>query len=81
LKLAWQTLDAPSGTTAVLNAANEVAVDAFLHSRIRFDQIHRVNLDTLSRVTPSAPQSLGDLLDLDATARASAEQIVLTLTR
>lgn len=81
LKLAWQTLQAPSGTTAILNAANEVAVDAFLSSRIRFDQIHQVNLDTLSGVVPSAPQSLGDLLDLDAVARSSAEQAIRILSR
>ena len=40
LALAWEALRAPAGTTAVLNAANEVAVAAFLERRIRFDQIH-----------------------------------------
>ena len=46
---------APSGTTAVLNAANEVAVAAFLDRRIRFDQIHGVNVATLEAVTASNP--------------------------
>jgi 1-deoxy-D-xylulose-5-phosphate reductoisomerase len=50
----------------VLNAANEVAVAAFLDRRLRFDQIHAVNLATLEAVAPSKPGSLADLLALDA---------------
>ena len=73
LRLAWEALAAPVGTTAVLNAANEVAVAAFLDRRIRFDQIHAVNLATLSAVLPSNPASLEDLLALDALARESAQ--------
>ena len=67
-------LHAPAGTTAVLNAANEVAVAAFLDGRIRFDQIHGVNLATLAAVQPSNPGSLDDLLALDAEARDSAQR-------
>jgi 1-deoxy-D-xylulose-5-phosphate reductoisomerase len=74
LQLAWDSLAAAPGTTAVLNAANEVAVAAFLERRIRFDQIHSVNLATLAAVLPSSPQSLEDLLALDAQARRAAEQ-------
>jgi 1-deoxy-D-xylulose-5-phosphate reductoisomerase len=73
LQLAWEVLRAPPGTTAVLNAANEVAVAAFLDRRIRFDQIHGVNLATLAAIAISKPESLADLLTLDARARASAE--------
>ncbi len=76
LKLAWTVMEAPSGSTAVLNAANEVAVAAFLDRQIRFDQIHVVNLETLEAVTPASPQSLDDLLALDALSRAAAQQIV-----
>ncbi len=72
LALAWETLAAPSGTTAVLNAANEVAVAAFLERRIRFDQIHDLNVATLDAVTSSKPETLEDLLDLDARAREAA---------
>jgi 1-deoxy-D-xylulose-5-phosphate reductoisomerase len=72
LKLAWQSLSAASGTCAVLNAANEIAVEAFLNKQIRFDQIHQVNTETLSKVQPPAPQSLSDLLALDAQSRAIA---------
>ncbi|MBC7379294.1 MAG: 1-deoxy-D-xylulose-5-phosphate reductoisomerase [Burkholderiaceae bacterium] len=73
LQLAWEVLRAPPGTTAVLNAANEVAVAAFLDRRIRFDQIHGVNLATLAAIAISKPESLADLLTLDARARASAD--------
>jgi 1-deoxy-D-xylulose-5-phosphate reductoisomerase len=73
LRLAWDALAGPTGTTAVLNAANEVAVAAFLAHRLRFDQIHVVNHATLSALAPSKPQGLGDLLEIDAQARAVAQ--------
>jgi len=81
LQLAWQVLQAPPGSTAVLNAANEVAVGAFLSGDIGFHQIHAVNLATLSSVQPTAPASLEDLLALDALARAAAQQSVRTIGR
>ncbi|WP_375122795.1 1-deoxy-D-xylulose-5-phosphate reductoisomerase [Variovorax sp. WS11] len=80
LGLAWHALRAAPGTTAVLNAANEVAVDAFLHHRLRFDRIHAVNMETLEAVLPSNPASLADLLDLDASARAAANAAALRFT-
>ena len=76
LQLAWDALAAPQGTTAVLNAANEVAVAAFLERRIRFDQIHHLNIATLEAVSPSNPESLNALLALDAQARSVAEQAI-----
>ena len=79
LKLAWEALEAPSGTTAVLNAANEVAVSAFLEKRIRFDQIYAVNLESLEIIVPSPARSLEDLLALDAQSRAVAERVVQRL--
>jgi 1-deoxy-D-xylulose-5-phosphate reductoisomerase len=72
LALAWDVLRAPAGTTAVLNAANEIAVQAFLDERIRFDQIHAVNQSTLSEVLPVKPVNLDDLLAIDAQSRQSA---------
>ena len=75
LKLAWQSLSAASGTCAVLNAANEIAVEAFLNKQIRFDQIHRVNTETLAKVQPQSPQSLPDLLALDSLSRATASEL------
>jgi 1-deoxy-D-xylulose-5-phosphate reductoisomerase len=72
LALAWESLRAAPGTCAVLNAANEVAVAAFLERRIRFDQIHQVNRATLDSVPADAPDNLEALLALDARARATA---------
>jgi 1-deoxy-D-xylulose-5-phosphate reductoisomerase len=76
LKLAWSVLKAPAGTTAVLNAANEVAVAAFLAKQIRFDQIHIVNVETIESVVTASPESLEDLLALDALSRDAAGQVV-----
>ncbi len=78
LQLGWDSLRAPAGSTAVLNAANEIAVEAFLAGAIRFDQIHAVNLDTLSAVTPDADSaaSIDALLALDARARREASRQV-----
>ena len=79
LALAWEVLDAPVGSTAVLNAANEVAVAAFLAGQIRFDQIHRVNRDALDRVKLSAVSGIEDLLRIDQQTRETAQQLVKRL--
>jgi 1-deoxy-D-xylulose-5-phosphate reductoisomerase len=81
LQLAWDTLRGAEGSTAVLNAANEVAVAAFLAGTIRFDQIHSVNAQTLDAVTPTADacRAVEGLLALDAQSRRVAEQQVTRL--
>jgi len=81
LHLSWQALRAAPGSTAVLNAANEVAVEAFLAGRLRFDGIHRVNAQALERVLPAAgdAQSIDALLALDARARDAARAHVAQL--
>ncbi len=77
LHLSWQALRAIEGTTTVLNAANEMAVDAFLQRRLTFDRIHAVNLETLAKMQlPQAPGSLEDLLAVDAQARDCARAAV-----
>ena len=75
LQLAWQVLTAQPGTPAVLNAANEIAVAAFLAYRIRFDQIHHINESMLAQIAvPSGLDSIDSLLALDTEVRAAAEQ-------
>ncbi|WOP16459.1 1-deoxy-D-xylulose-5-phosphate reductoisomerase [Ottowia sp. SB7-C50] len=76
LALAWEALRAEPGTCAVLNAANEVAVAAFLDGAIRFDQIHAVNRATLDAVAPRTPDGLQALLELDGRARGAAAACV-----
>ena len=80
LQLAREALSSPSGTTAILNAANEIAVAAFLNRNIRFDQIHAVNMQVLASNKPKPPGSLEDLLEIDAESRRMASQFVKQLT-
>jgi len=72
LSMGFDALRAPAGTCAVLNAANEVAVQAFLDGKIRFDQIHAVNQGTLEACLPDTPRQLDDLLQIDAVSRRMA---------
>jgi 1-deoxy-D-xylulose-5-phosphate reductoisomerase len=78
LTLAWDALRGPPGTGAVLNAANEEAVAAFLAGTIRFDRIHSVNARTVAAVIPAhgAADSLDGLMALDAEARQRAGQFL-----
>lgn len=76
LPLVWQVLRAQPGSTAVLNAANEVAVASFLDGRIRFDQIHWINADTLAQTSFRSPACLEDLLELDRSCRERAQALV-----
>ncbi|WP_343293044.1 1-deoxy-D-xylulose-5-phosphate reductoisomerase [Vandammella animalimorsus] len=79
LALAWQALKGPAGSTAVLNGANEVAVEAFLQGRLRFDRIHAVNAHTLEHCATGAVDSLPALLELDERARSVAQASVARL--
>ena len=81
LFLAWDALHAPAGTTAILNAANEIAVEAFLAGTIRFTAIHSVNARTLDRLQPQLGpgHSLDDLLELDRQARQVAVAVMQEL--
>jgi 1-deoxy-D-xylulose-5-phosphate reductoisomerase len=76
--LAYDALRGPPGTSAVLNAANEEAVAAFLSGTIRFDRIHKVNAATMEAVIPptGAADSLEALLALDADARRHAIRLL-----
>ena len=79
LALAWQVLKAPSGSTAVLNAANEVGVQAFLMGEIGFHHIHQVNSETLAAFAPQAAKTLEDLVEIDSQARRVAHAQVARL--
>ena len=74
LRLAFETLAAGGDRAAVLNAANEIAVSAFLERRIRFDQIAALVDLTLARIPLCQPESLEHVLAIDAEARAVAAQ-------
>ncbi len=76
LELARMALRSGSGWTAALNAANEVAVAAFLEERLRFDRIADVIRDTLAAMTHDQPQTLADLIHHDHAARETAMQAI-----
>jgi 1-deoxy-D-xylulose-5-phosphate reductoisomerase len=73
LGLARRALDAGGARPAILNAANEVAVAAFLDRRIGFLEIAAIVADTLDRYDPPAPQTLDDVLAVDGEARNIAD--------
>jgi len=81
LHLSWAALRAAPGSTTVLNAANEIAVEAFLAGRLSFPGIHRVNAQALEQVLPAASdaRALDALLALDARARDAARAHVARL--
>ena len=78
LFLAWDALRGPEGGAAVLNAANEEAVAAFLAGKITFTAIHDINADVVERVSPDLPSEPGldDVLALDERARRVARERV-----
>ena len=61
---------------AVLNAANEIAVQAFLDGQIGFSKISKVIAETLSRVPSASVDTLESLLDQDARAREHARTLL-----
>lgn len=76
LGLAYSALEQGGTCSTILNAANEVAVQAFLEQRIRFTQIPELIEWTLGRVTPTAAHSLDAVLESDTVARQVAEEQV-----
>jgi 1-deoxy-D-xylulose-5-phosphate reductoisomerase len=78
LALAYQALAADSTAPTILNAANEVAVAAFLEHRIPYLAIAGTLADCLDRLAGRRADSLDDLEALDAEARAVAEELLVT---
>jgi 1-deoxy-D-xylulose-5-phosphate reductoisomerase len=76
LRLAREALEAGGARPAILNAANEMAVAAFLARRIGFLDIATIVEQTLERYAPSAPKSLDEVLAVDSEARRVAAQLM-----
>jgi 1-deoxy-D-xylulose-5-phosphate reductoisomerase len=79
LRLAYEAADAGGAKTVALNAADEIAVGAFLDRKIQFDQIPRIIEETLRETNSRAPESIKQVLDADLEARQEAQQRVLAL--
>ena len=76
LKLGWDVLNNPDFSPIVLNASNEIAVDAFLNNKVRFTDIYNIVYETLNICNPSVPQNVGDIMEIDKTARMNALKLV-----
>lgn len=74
LKLAMDAFDVGQAATTALNAANEVSVAAFLNSEIRFTDIAAVNQAVLDSMALNEPQSIDEVVAIDAEARVAAQR-------
>lgn len=79
LQLAYRALEAGETMPAVLNAANEVAVNAFLTHRIGFTDIAGINEQTMELCKPARINSIDDVLMADAWARQKAREVISRL--
>ena len=75
LRLAYEAQRAGGSATCTLNAADEVAVDAFLEDGISYPGIAEVVEETLARVPNRSPRSVGELLEIDRNSRETARQM------
>lgn len=76
LAMAWEALEAGGNACIVLNAANEIAVEAFLAGRIGFLQMAALCRMTLDASAPASAASVDDILEADLEARALAHSII-----
>jgi 1-deoxy-D-xylulose-5-phosphate reductoisomerase len=73
LRLAYQAFETGGSATCVLNAADEIAVEAFLKEEISFPQLAATVEETLARVPRRTPKSVGEVLEIDSEARRVAK--------
>lgn len=76
LRLAYEAQRRGGSSTCTLNAADEVAVDAFLKEQIPYTAMAEVVEETLSRVPPRKAASVGEILEIDQESRRTAQQII-----
>ena len=74
LKLSYQVLEAGGSLPAVLNAANEIAVDAFLSEMIGFNEIYEVVNSTVQAHRPTTISNIEEVIAIDAGAREFASK-------
>ncbi len=79
LRLAYEAITAGGTMPTVLNAANEIAVEAFLNEQIRFTDIPVVIEKTMQAIPVQAADSLETILDMDGKARVVANQMIQNL--
>jgi 1-deoxy-D-xylulose-5-phosphate reductoisomerase len=75
LKLAYQCQKTGGSATCTLNAADEIAVEAFLERRIGFASIYEIVAETLSRTPVRTPRAVGEILEIDRESRTLAREL------
>ncbi len=81
LRIAYEAAEAGGAKTVALNAADEVAVAAFLEGTIPFDKIPSVIEDGVSASNSGALESIASVLEADAEARRYAQERILGLSK
>ncbi len=76
MKLAYEAQEAGGSATATLNAADEIAVEAFLALRIPFPAIAATVAETLERMPGREPLSIAEVLEIDADSRRVAREVI-----
>jgi len=76
LRLAYQSLEAGGAATCTLNAADEIAVEAFLEGRIGFPSIYEIVSETLAKARARDPRSIDEILEIDRESRETARALV-----
>jgi 1-deoxy-D-xylulose-5-phosphate reductoisomerase len=76
LKLAFEAMETGGSATATLNAADEIAVEAFLDGRISFPAIAATVAETLDKVPVREPQTVAEVLEIDRTSRQTARDVI-----
>jgi len=76
LKLAYRAQEAGGSATCTLNAADEVAVEAFLDRRISFPAIADLVEETLERIPSRQPATIDDILEMDRESRVVCRELV-----
>ncbi|MGZ8190296.1 MAG: 1-deoxy-D-xylulose-5-phosphate reductoisomerase [Methylococcaceae bacterium] len=81
LRLAYRAINTGGIMPTVLNAANEIAVEAFLNEQVRFTDIPVIIERCMDSIEVKAADNLGIILDVDQQARILSKQIITELTR
>ena len=76
LKLAYQCQETGGSATCTLNAADEIAVEAFLEGRIGYPSIYEIVSETLSKMPERNLRTVGDILEMDRESRVVARQLI-----
>jgi len=80
LQLAYRCQEAGGSATCTLNAADEIAVEAFLERKIGYSSIYEIVSETLSKIPGRNLRTVGDILEMDRESRVLARELVAART-